>query len=71
MSDRLKLLRTYFTKMCHDAIGTVTITSISATAGRSRREASLGRRRKYAHLEPTPLSEDEVRNLPVAHRYSA
>lgn len=34
------------------------------------RDLSRARRRQSAYIEITPLSEDEVRNLPVAHRSS-
>jgi hypothetical protein len=37
----------------------------------SRREKTVRSRRRYSMYEPTPLTEEEVRQLPVAHRYSA
>lgn len=37
----------------------------------SRRESSMRNRRKYPFHEPTPLTEEEVRQLPVPHHYSA
>lgn len=37
----------------------------------SRREKTIRSRRRYSFVEPTPLTEEEVRQLPVAHRYSA
>ena len=38
----------------------------------SRRETTYGRRRRLnSHLDPLPLTEEEVRLLPIAHRYSA
>jgi hypothetical protein len=36
----------------------------------SRRE-TLRNKRRYALQQPAPLSEEEVRLLPVAHQYSA
>ncbi|MEQ1653733.1 MAG: hypothetical protein ABL897_14705 [Hyphomicrobium sp.] len=38
----------------------------------SRRETTTGRRRRLnSHLDPLPLTDEEVRLLPIAHRYSA
>ncbi len=37
----------------------------------SRRETSKRNKRGYALYEPTPLTEEEVRQLPVPHHYSA
>lgn len=38
----------------------------------SRRETTSSRwRRLNSHLEPLPLTDEEVRLLPIAHRYSA
>ncbi|NOT70633.1 MAG: hypothetical protein HOP09_04880 [Hyphomicrobium sp.] len=38
----------------------------------SRRETTSGRRRRiHCHLDPLPLTADEVRLLPVANRNSA
>jgi hypothetical protein len=41
------------------------------TVPHSRRETSKRNKRGYALYEPTPLTEDEVRRLPVPHHYSA
>jgi hypothetical protein len=41
------------------------------TVPHSRREASMRNRRRYALYEPTPLTEEEVRQLPVPHHYSS
>lgn len=37
----------------------------------SRREPTVRSRRRYASLQPTPLTEEEVRQLPSAHQYSS
>ena len=37
----------------------------------SRRQTTLRNRRGYFLFEPIPLTEDEIRQLPVAHQYSA
>lgn len=37
----------------------------------SRREKTVRSRRLYAPVELKPLSEDELRRLPVANRFSA
>ncbi len=38
----------------------------------AQRDLSRANRRKYELIEmPRPLTEEEIRNLPVAHRYSA
>jgi hypothetical protein len=37
----------------------------------ARREPVHPQQRTEALWEPKPLTEEEVRNLPVAHRYSA
>jgi hypothetical protein len=42
-----------------------------ATVPISRRDKTVRSRRRYSMYEPTPLTEEEVRQLPVAHRYSA
>ncbi len=36
-----------------------------------QRDLSRARRRNYALNDTKPLTEEEVRNLPVAHRYSS
>jgi hypothetical protein len=36
-----------------------------------KREPGRAKRRLYALNDTEPLTEEEVRNLPVAHRYSA
>jgi hypothetical protein len=41
------------------------------TATISRRETSMRNKRRYTLYEPTPLTDEEVRQLPVAHQYSA
>jgi hypothetical protein len=35
------------------------------------RDLSRARRRNYVLADTKPLTEEEVRNLPVAHRYSS
>ncbi len=35
------------------------------------RDLSRARRRNYTLADTKPLTEEEVRNLPVAHRYSS
>jgi hypothetical protein len=37
----------------------------------SRRETTLRNKSRYQLQQPAPLSEDEVRQLPVAHQYSS
>ncbi len=36
-----------------------------------QRDLSRANRRNYLLTETTPLTEEEIRNLPVAHRYSS
>ena len=36
-----------------------------------QRDLSRAKRRNYELIEMQPLTEEEVRNLPVAHRYSS
>jgi hypothetical protein len=43
----------------------------SRTRTLTRRGNRNHKRRLYAWLEPTPLTEEELRNLPAAHQYSA
>lgn len=38
----------------------------------AQRDLSRANRRKYELIDPQqPLTEEEIRNLPVAHRYSS
>lgn len=48
------------------------LSSIKATGFvRSKNEPSQAAKHRYAHIGPTPLTEEQVRNLPVAHQYSS
>jgi hypothetical protein len=64
MMSLTQALRNYFS----EASGTTD--DASRTVPISRRETSK-RKRGYALYEPTPLTEEEVRQLPVPHHYSA
>ncbi len=37
----------------------------------AQRDLSRANRRRYELIDMQPLTEEEIRNLPVAHRYSS
>lgn len=65
MNSLRQALRSYFGNLYGPADDTPKTVPIS------RREKTVRSRRRYSFVEPTPLTEEEVRQLPVAHRYSA
>jgi hypothetical protein len=65
MHSLKQALRSYFSNQNGPADDT------PRTVPVSRREKTVRSRRRYSCVEPTPLTEEEVRQLPVAHRYSA
>ncbi len=56
----------------HAQEGKVGVTETPNSIAVSQRETTQGRRRHtLTHLEPVPLTPEDVQLLPVAHRYSA
>ncbi len=48
-----------------------TLTTVPRTVPKSRRDTTVRSRRLSAPIEIKPLSEEDIRNLPVANRFSA
>jgi hypothetical protein len=65
MNSLRQALRSYFVEARNCKDDNLKTTPVS------RREPTVRSRRRYALHQPTPLTEEEVRQLPVAHQYSS